>query len=306
MRREALPTFLVAGPPRTGTSWLHKVLEPYATLPSPSKETRFFDLHFQYGLNWYQKQFPHSSHGPIGEVAPTYFASAEARRNIQATIPEAKIIFIFRNPVERVVSLYRMKRAYGRFRFGFEEALAKDPELISSGLYSSQLAEWQRCFPARQLLVTTYDDLVGSPQSFIDKITDFIEMPRIRLTRSQSQRVYSSEKMTQPRNYAATRTATLLADWCKTRGMGHFVASVKTSMFVNLFLGGGRPLPEISPGAMERLLEVFRPEVEGLESLLGRNLDMWKVQPAKRPEMIEIASENRLYQAPESVRTSGD
>jgi hypothetical protein len=48
----------------------------------------------------------------MGEVAPTYFASNEARERLANTIPDAKIVCIFRNPVDRILSLYRLKRAY--------------------------------------------------------------------------------------------------------------------------------------------------------------------------------------------------
>lgn len=294
-----LPSFLVVGPPRTGTSWLHQVLIPYATLPSPVKETRFFDLHFERGLDWYRRRFPGRVHGPIGEVAPTYFASEAARRNIEATVPHAKIVFIFRNPVERVLSLYRMKRAYGRFRFSLDEALKKDPELIASGLYWTQLAEWQQRFPAQQMLVTTYDDLVNSPQAFVDEITGFIGMPRIQLTKSQAQRIFSSDRMTQPRSYVATKAATLFADWCKAKGLGNVVASVKASVLLKLFLGGGEPLPDVSSDDLHKLFDFFRPEVEGLEAVLGRELAAWKMpMELEREYLPEVLS--RAPQPPDS------
>ncbi|MBA3915506.1 MAG: sulfotransferase, partial [Acidobacteriales bacterium] len=109
-----MPSFLVVGPPRTGTSWLHSVLEKHAWLPSPTKETRFFDTHFQRGLSWYRAHYPLSEDDRlVGEVAPTYFASEEARQRISEFIPDVKIVCVFRNPVDRVYSLYRVKLAYG-------------------------------------------------------------------------------------------------------------------------------------------------------------------------------------------------
>src|SRR5690242_2150942 len=70
-----LPSFFVIGPPRTGTSWLHGILTAHAVLPFPTKETRFFDVHFQRGLAWYMAHFPSSTDSrPIAEIAPTYFA----------------------------------------------------------------------------------------------------------------------------------------------------------------------------------------------------------------------------------------
>src|SRR5271170_6528478 len=58
-----LPSFIVVGPPRTGTTWLHEVLTDHVNLPGPTKETRFFDLHFDRGLNWYLDHFPRAHEG---------------------------------------------------------------------------------------------------------------------------------------------------------------------------------------------------------------------------------------------------
>jgi Sulfotransferase domain len=278
MLETKLPSFIVVGPPRTGTSWLHKVLSPYTQLPAPTKETRFFDLHFQKGFDWYLSHFPATNgNGPMGEVAPTYFVSSDARQRIAQAIPKVELIFMLRNPVQRVVSLYRMKRAYGMIPWNFEDALEKDAELVSSGMYSTQLDEWRRVFPDDQILVTVYDDLRSDPQQFINSITSFIGIPQITLDESMLGYVYSSERMTEPRSYLATRTATVFADWCKARRFDQFVASVRNSRLINLFLGGGDPLTEASPLALQRLGEKFIPEVEGIETLLGRPLETWKV-----------------------------
>ncbi len=272
-----LPQFIVVGPPRTGTSWVHKVLGPHTRLPVPTKETRFFDLYFSKGLDWYLSHFPDTGNGPMGEVAPTYFVSAEARERIAETIPDAKLIFMFRNPVQRVVSLYRMKFAYGMIPWTFEDALEKDSELIDSGMYYTQLAGWRRMFSDKQMLVTVYDDLSNNPQQFINSMTEFIGIPTITLDESMRTPVYSSDRMTKPRSYLATRTATVVADWCKARKLDHVVNSVRNSGVIELFLGGGDPLPETSPKALKQLSEKFLPEVEGIETLLGRRLETWKV-----------------------------
>ena len=270
------PSFIVVGPPRTGTSWLHKVLEAYTTLPAPTKETRFFDLHFDRGFDWYSWHFPRTHQGPVGEIAPTYFASPEARKRIAQTIPNARIVFIFRNPVERAVSLYRLKLAYGMYRWSFPDALRKDPELINSGLYWRHFSGWRESFPDEHLLVTIYDDLAGDPQAFVSKVASFIGLDRLTLSHSQLSRVFSTERMTRPRSYVATRTATAFADWCKSRRLDHLVASVRESALIKLFLGGGESLPQMPPESLQELAELFRPEVEALESYLGRDLENWK------------------------------
>lgn len=272
-----LPSFLVGGPPRTGTSWLHEVLSQHTNLPIHNKETRFFDVHFRRGPKWYSEHFPAPrADRPTGEIAPTYFASPQAREHIARTIPQAKLIFIFRNPVHRVISMYRAKRAYGRFAWSFEQALDRDPELMESGKYATHLKAWQQVFPRNQILITVYDDLRSDPQSFMDRLVYFIGIPRFILTQVQRGSVYSSGTMTVPRSYVATRTATTVADWCKARRLDTVVAAVRTSPLIRLFLGGGSSFPEVPQETLRKLYEIFRPEVDGLESILARDLSHWK------------------------------
>ncbi len=78
---QPLPSFFLIGPPRTGTSWLHEVLGRHTLLPSATKETRFFDIHFHRGLKWYRAHYRRRfGHRMMGEVAPTYFCFAESPR----------------------------------------------------------------------------------------------------------------------------------------------------------------------------------------------------------------------------------
>src|SRR5690242_6216379 len=87
-----LPSFFVIGPPRTGTSWLHEVLGRRMQLPTAIKETRFFDIHYHRGWNWYRAHYPKASaHQFAGEIAPTYFASAAACERIAQQVPAARV-----------------------------------------------------------------------------------------------------------------------------------------------------------------------------------------------------------------------
>lgn len=271
-----LPSFLLVGPPRTGTSWIHQALQGHANLPSPTKETRFFDSHFHRGLKWYSSHFstPHPDR-PMGEIAPTYFASAQARERIAQTIPAVKLIFVFRHPVQRLISLYRTKRAYGLLRWSFEEALERDPELLASGQYATCLQRWQEAFPPGQLLITLYEDLRESPQLYLDRLLAFLGIAGRMLTTAELQQVHSSQGMTQPRYFLVTRTATAIANWCKARSLDNLVAMVRDSQLTKLFLDGGAPFPEISRSVLETISEVLQPEVEALQRMMGRDLSMW-------------------------------
>lgn len=272
-----LPAFLVIGPPRTGTTWLHEVLSKHALLPSPSKETRFFDNHFQRGFDWYRAHFPANPEKRlVGEIAPTYFASSEARERIAASLPGVRAVCIFRNPVHRVISLYRIKRAYGMIPWSFEEALLHDPELVASGRYASHLKAWRQSLSPERILATLYDDLRDHSQGFVDTVGEFIGLPRFTLTPSQVRRVHGSESMTEPRNYYRTRTANAMAEWFKAKRLDSFVATLKDSPLRKLVLGGGPPFSEIPTPVSKMLYELFLPEIEELETLLDRDLSSWK------------------------------
>jgi hypothetical protein len=273
----SLPSFFIIGPPRTGTTWLYEILRDRALLPAPTKETRFFDAHFHRGIDWYRSHFPTSATDRrIGEIAPTYFASPEAAERISSLLPQAKIVCVFRNPVDRVMSLYRLKRAYGLIPWSFEQAMVHDPEMLESSRYATKLKAWQRALGLSQVMATVYDDLREDPQAFLDSVVDFIGVPRFKLTESQAKCVHSSETMTHPRSYHRTRGASTMADWCKARKLDRLVAAVRNSPLRKLFLGGGAAFAELPREIVVGLYKLFRPEVEELESMLNRDLSAWK------------------------------
>jgi len=276
-RLRALPSFFIVGPPRTGTTWLHDVLRFAANLPAPTKETRFFDLHFDRGLAWYLDRFPLAVNGlPRGEVAPTYFAAPSACERIARVAPEAKIVFIFRHPVERLISLYRLKRAYGLLGWDLEAALDRDPELMASSRYATHFARWQQLFPESQLYAALYDDLSANPQLFLDRIADFVGLPRVNLRDDQLPRVAATAHLSEPRSYLATRVATAAAEWCKAQGLGQLVAEVRNSSLMKILVGGGAPFREIPADMMQHILHTVLPEIDALEGMLDRDLSAWK------------------------------
>jgi hypothetical protein len=273
----SLPSFFIIGPPRTGTTWLHTVLSQCAWLADPTKETRFFDKHFDRGLEWYRSHYRKATdERAIGEIAPTYFSSQPARERIAQLIPHAKIVCTFRDPVDRVISLYRLKRAYGFIRWTLEEALERDPELLESSRYASHLKEWKKALGESQVLVMLHDDIEKDAQLFLDTVADFIGISRVRLIPAQLCRVLSSEELREPRNYYWTRGAMVLSEWAKAQRLDSIVAFAKRLGAVKFFVGGGAGFQKVSYCERMKLRKLFRAEVEALEAMLGRDLSGWK------------------------------
>ena len=187
-----LPSFFVLGPPRTGTTWLHKVLQNHARLPSPAKETRFFDVHFHRGLNWYRAHYPSMNPArPVGKLRP----------HISLRMKPASISHALFHTHEW--SAFFVIRSSEWFRYiasnvptpmiswNFEEALYRDPELLESSKYVSKLAAWRTALGTRQVLATVYDDLRDNPQAYMDALTAFIGVRQFDLSSSQSSSVHA-------------------------------------------------------------------------------------------------------------------
>lgn len=203
-------------------------------------------------------------------------------------MPTARVVCIFRDPVERLVSLYRIKRAFGLVPWSFEQALIRDPEFLETSRYSANLKAWQRTFGSANVLATLYDDLRGNTQGYLDQVVDFLGIPRFTLTTSQTHSVHASDSFTHPRSFARTRNAARVADWLKTQRMDKLVAAVRNSPLRSLFLGGGKPFAAPSADLSAQLRELFLPEIDEMERILNRDLSSWK--RAEKPLAVGAAS----------------
>jgi hypothetical protein len=273
-----LPDFLFVGPERTASSWLHSVLEGHVCLPMGVKETRFFDRHWEKGLNWYLWHYRLARPGTlIGEIAPTYFHSRTARERIAQTAPKCRIICTLRDPVARTYSLYRILRKYSVIAESFEETLQKNPWLIELGRCSHHLVDWFDMFGPARLQVLIYDDLETDPQGFLQAICRFLSVPEIPLDQSTGlNRVNGAERA--PRNPRIAKFARIMRERLRGHRQHRIVNFWKRTPLWEWCFSGGEEFGPIDPGIRDHLRTVFQPEVDALEVLLRRDLSKWRHQ----------------------------
>jgi len=225
-RAKILPAFLVIGAQRAGTTTLFDQLLVHPEIQGPAKsrgeltwarkEIHFFDERFLLGVNWYRSFFPlavsrrwaRARGGDIvaGEATPYYMFHPLVPQRVAATIPDARLVAILRDPVERAYSHYQMMRRSKREELSFEDALeaeagrlASEAELeagttrfrigtgerrkhyhhrhhayFARGLYADQLERWYASFPREQLLVLTVEDLSSRHTETIGHVLDFL------------------------------------------------------------------------------------------------------------------------------------
>jgi hypothetical protein len=130
-----LPDFIIGGAPRSGTTWLYRVLDlhPQIYLAKPLQpEPKFFlvaDL-YRRGIQYYQETW--FAEAPpekmAGEKSTNYLESATTAMRIQEHLPWVKLIFILREPVERAFSNYLWSKTNKMENEDFETALALEQE----------------------------------------------------------------------------------------------------------------------------------------------------------------------------------
>ena len=279
-----LPDFIAVGPPRTATTWLHEVLAGHVCLPTDRKETDFFNRFYDRGLDWYANYF-RACDGvmQIGEAAPMYFASGEARQRIAKDLPQCRIICSFRDPVERAYSNYRLLRRIASTKIDFERAATTRGDLLESSRYGTHLAQWFETFGRERVQVLIYDDLESDPQAFLDSVCDFIGIDRFPLASSRVGATRVNTVNTQPPNPRLAKIARDLVGWFVNRGYHHAARMVRGSRVINYMLEGGAPFPPLTADVAQRMREFYRPEVEKLEQLIGRDLTAWKISADRSP-----------------------
>ena len=273
-----LPDFIAIGPPRTGTTWLYRALGGHVGLPRDTKETDFFSAHYAKGMQWYLEFFRNCAADlPIGEISPNYFAAPEAPERIAKDIPGCRIICTLRDPVDRLYSFYRLMRHNGWTRVTMEELAESVTPATEGSRYAHYLGRWRERFGAGRVLVALYDDLEHAPQQFLDTICGFIGIAPIALEGSPllGKRVNSVTRG--PRSALLAERAWRLRRWLETRKAGGAAIAMlrKAGVWRYSFRGGGEFGP-LDPALDRRLRERFQPEVEALETMIGRDLSAWK------------------------------
>ncbi|MGH8773917.1 MAG: sulfotransferase family protein [Jiangellaceae bacterium] len=176
-----LPNFVVIGAMRSGSTSLYKYLQDHPQIFMPRKEIHFFDRKWDRGLDWYRSRFEGYAGEPaVGEATPTYLAEPVALDRMERVIPEARLVAILRNPVDRAYSHYWMERIRERERRSFEEAIAEETEgqdetdYLARGRYQPQLEEVCERFPRSRVLVALLDDLRDEPAATYAQVCRFL------------------------------------------------------------------------------------------------------------------------------------
>ncbi len=209
-----LPNFLIIGAGKSGTTALYRYLNEHPQVyMSPVKEMNFFALEGERldfrgprdrevlersvnvstvtGLECYRGLFVGvSGEKAIGEASPLYLYSPKAPGLIRRYIPEAKLVAVLRDPVERAYSAFLMMRACGREPItDFSSALREEERRIKGNwehawhykrmsFYYTQLKRYYGTFAPSQIRVYLYKDLDADTLGTLQDLFAFLGVDR--------------------------------------------------------------------------------------------------------------------------------
>jgi len=310
----ALPDFLVVGVPKAGTTALHAALSRHPGLYLPEiKEPKFFltdgppparggpgDAITYREHVWrrdkYEALFEAAPPGTLrGEATPLYLYDKAAMRRIRDQVPDARLIAVIRDPVERAHSNWAHLWSAGLEPVGdFVRACAEEDRRIAAGWasfwhytglgkYGDQLRHAVSLFSRDQLLVLRYRQLVDEPARALEEICDFLgvatgvisEIPRENVT-------------AHPERTVAHRAAARAMRGSAFAGRllpGTSGAAV-TSRIERFLQRGNRERQPLGADQRSALIPVFEADVRLLEQVLGEDFSDWLAPRDRSGNMV--------------------
>ena len=178
------PDFLIIGAQKSGTTWLHHNLQVHPQIWMPRREVHYFDRKIRdaesFDDGWYASLFEPGKGKTIGEYTPSYSViDRDMVAYAHELMPEAKIIFLMRSPIERAWShaVMRIVKKEGGVENIPEEMLLKrfsrEKSLLRTN-YIRTLENWGTGYPPEQIFVGFLEDVHFHPDIFLQSVHSFL------------------------------------------------------------------------------------------------------------------------------------
>ena len=295
-----LPTFLVIGVTKAGTTALYQHLKAHPEVyMSPVKEPDFFSYEGKRrglpsrrdasitSLEDYYALFEGvQDEKAIGEASPRYIYSPVAPARIQELIPEARLIISLRHPVDRAYSHYMMMLNSGVFddHRPFEEVFREKARTVETwaqepfacyglrhSLYHDHLQRYFEYFPKDQIRIHLFDDYFSEPRSVLSDIYQFVGVeagfvPDLNARYNPTFGI--------PRNKALHKTV-MRPNLIKTVAKKIIPATVSRKISGRILKRIRSEKPTLSEEVRVEFVEVYREDILKVQDLIGRDLSPW-------------------------------
>lgn len=199
VNRQDTPAFIVIGAQKAGTTSLFTYLRQHPKLFLPrEKELKYFSRSDGTQSSFQEYVETHFSaqqtqNRKCGEVSPEYLYTPDSARLIQHYCPNARLIAILRDPIERAYSHYRMMVRKGLEGHTFEDAVQErlgsfhEPASFAEcpfaylrlSKYGTLLRPFGRANEEQRLKVCFLEDLKRAPKTFMEELFKFLDVEPI-------------------------------------------------------------------------------------------------------------------------------
>ncbi|ADE16345.1 sulfotransferase [Nitrosococcus halophilus Nc 4] len=299
-----LPNFVVVGAPKSGTTSLYHYLSQHSDIYLPvKKELHYFSSHRLIQLTqgpsdryvvesicktldayaaYYEAV---GSPNAIGDISPFYlYHEGCAERIYKELGAKTRIIILLRHPIEKAYSQYMHLVAEGRETLSFDAAIEQEAQRKSkkwldiwlytqSTFYAPQVERFLSVFPREQIFICLLEDMQRDPKQFLQEVCEFLDI--LHLESSNLSTVYNRSSAPRSkwvaRYFVAPGPLYALANKMRRtrlRRLGGLIFAMRR----RLKAWNACQKEPLSPEMRERLEQLFRPDIDALESLLGCKL----------------------------------
>ncbi len=295
-----LPNFIIVGGPKCGTTALWDFLNQHSDIfLSDPKEPGFFSRtegvlgskqsiktssaplyqgYYDRGLSWYLPLFNTAgAASAIGEATTFYIHTEDTPELIKTHVPDAKIIFMLRDPVKRLYSQYWQESRFG-FKNDdfptFDKMIEDDHPRLQLykevSHYKGHIKRYKQYFPDTQILIMTAEDLRSSPAALMKTACEFLNVDSSFTFQTQTE----INKFAKPKFPALQRA---LAN------IGHKIPDGPLRIQTRLRklkqalpLTSNAEYPKMKPKTRQELIKEFAEDINYVEVILQKDLSTWK------------------------------
>ena len=282
-----LPNFLVIGAMKAGTTSLYHYLRSHPQVFMPeTKEVNFFNpmRNWRRGVEWYEAQFAGVGDDvtAVGEASTSYtkfpWVQGVPQRIVSTLGANVRLIYVVRDPIERMRSQYLHNLTTGQETRSIEDAFSSEPMYLNISRYAMQLEQYDPCFGRDRLMIVDSRELRNDRAKTVQRIFDFIGVDSGWVPPAIDQEFLRSEgrRLKSPVLRAVRRIP-------RVRTMAVYVPdSIKRSKRqLTGRLGSGEEVQTgragISDELRARLVEILTEDVGRFRGYVGAGFDGWGI-----------------------------
>ncbi len=276
-----LPTFLVIGAMRAGTTSLYHYLRSHPQIFMPEvKEPMFFDARHNWsrGLAWYVELFARARPDQValGEASTSYTKFPVVRdvpARIASVLPDIRLIYVLRHPIERMRSQYLYLLSRGKERRPIERALVEDPSYLDVSRYAMQIEQYLPHFGLERFLFLDSRDLAERRTETLGRVFRFLGVDGSWVPPSVDREFFRSvdRRMPSPVARAARSLPGLSRAVRRLPGPARWLARRLPGPRVDV------ERATIPPDLWQRLEDELRSDVARLRRFLPEGFDGWGI-----------------------------